>query len=181
MPKPHSMLFLPYTPRPDADALRYDDWLRAVDNPFFNSVPGIAHYSNWKLSAQISGSIPFTHFDFLMLDAPFEAVWGNERLGTFAAGWTPKWGRDPDNADLAVNYHVYVMDHWFGHAPSRCGEMVLGLNPAAEALPAGGELWRVRQSLVGQASISNLGFRYGPVEGDNWAAQLAVATLIAAP
>lgn len=59
-----AMVFLPYTPRADADARGYDDWLREVDNPFFNAVPGIVHYSNWKVVG-LAKTAAFSHFDFM--------------------------------------------------------------------------------------------------------------------
>ncbi len=37
------MLQIAYTPREDSNDRRYEDWLREVDAPFFNSVEGILH------------------------------------------------------------------------------------------------------------------------------------------
>lgn len=179
----HSMLFLPYTPRDDADARGYDDWLRCVDAPFFNSVPGVAHYSNWKVAEVLTGSVPFTHFDFLLLDGAVEQVWGNARLQDFAAGWLDKWGRDPANADLSVNYHTYLADRWLGCAPARSGTVLLGLEPDVQAVPATAEVWRVRTAVIGTAPYASFGFRYvtaGSAPAEAWAPHMALGTLIAA-
>ena len=35
------MCLLTYTPRADSASRGYDDWLRSIDNPFFNGIPGI--------------------------------------------------------------------------------------------------------------------------------------------
>jgi hypothetical protein len=178
----HSMLFLPYTPRDDADARGYDDWLRSVDAPFFNSVPGIAHYSNWKVAEVLTGTVPFTHFDFLLLEGPSAQVWANTRLQDFAAGWLAKWGRDPSNADLSVNYHTYMADRWLGQAPSRAGTLLLGLDPDVQAVPANAEVWRIREAVVGTPVCASFGFRYvtaGGARAEPWAVHMAVGTLIA--
>lgn len=87
-----TMVLLTYTPGSDVESKGYDDWLRQIDNPFFNTIPGIAHYSNWKVLE--GADAPFTHFDLLGLDGPdaVDKVWFNADLDTFRDGWVAKWG-----------------------------------------------------------------------------------------
>ncbi|MEQ8248112.1 MAG: hypothetical protein RID42_10585 [Alphaproteobacteria bacterium] len=88
-----TMVLLTYTPGTDVERLGYDEWLREIDNPFFNTIPGIAHYSNWKV-LEGGDDLPFTHFDLLGLDGPeaVEPVWFNQELDRFRSGWVAKWG-----------------------------------------------------------------------------------------
>jgi hypothetical protein len=98
-----TMVLLTYTPGSDVEAHGYDDWLRETDNPFFNTIPGIAHYSNWKV---LDGAdVPFSHFDLLGLDGPdaVEQVWFNKDLDTFRDGWVAKWGYGGDAPQSPVN------------------------------------------------------------------------------
>ncbi|MBM3505417.1 MAG: hypothetical protein FJX65_16290 [Alphaproteobacteria bacterium] len=86
-----TMVWLTYTAQHQDG---YEDWLQRVDNPFFNSRPCIAHYSNWKIVAAHGASLPFTHFDFLGLGGPgsVEPVWFDGPLDEFREGWVTKWG-----------------------------------------------------------------------------------------
>ena len=111
------MCLLTYTPRADAADRGYDDWLRSVDNPFFNGVPGIARYENWKVHANILNELPFTYFDLMYLEGheAIEKVWTNQNLLDFAAEWTRLWGivGDP-TVDQAVNYRVHIFEEVAG-------------------------------------------------------------------
>lgn len=102
------MFMLLYTPRADSEAQGYDDWLRAVDNPFFNSVPGVVRYENWKVHANKNGVASFTYFDLMYVDGEAGAakVWGNADVVEFAAAWSERWGRDPRADDQQINYHI---------------------------------------------------------------------------
>jgi hypothetical protein len=100
------MLLIAYTPRADSDERGYDDWLRDVDMPFFNSVEGIAHYSNWKITSSPVGACNFTHFDLVFIDPnanPAE-VFGSPAVAEFASGWNDLWGTHPEGtfADSGV-------------------------------------------------------------------------------
>ena len=105
-----TMFFLTYTPRADAGALGYEDWLRAVDNPFFNAVPGIVRYENWKIHANKSGVQSFTYFDLMYIEgeAAIEKIWGNPAVAAFVEEWSEQWGRDPRAVDQQVNYHIVL-------------------------------------------------------------------------
>jgi hypothetical protein len=101
------MLLLTYTPRADADARGYEQWLREVDNPFFNGVPGIAEYTNWKIVEPKLGVMPFTHFDTMLIENDaLDRVWGNPEVGRFADGWRELWALNPGADDMGVNYQV---------------------------------------------------------------------------
>ena len=40
-------ILLTYRIRDGADADGYDDWLRTIDNPFFNAIPDAARFANF--------------------------------------------------------------------------------------------------------------------------------------
>jgi hypothetical protein len=114
---PSQMMFvLTYTPRADADAHGYEDWLRAVDNPFFNAQPGIVRYENWKVHANKNGVASFTYLDLMYIEdeAAIEKIWTNPALLDFAQKWTEKWGRVPQAVDQQVNYHVVLCEELAG-------------------------------------------------------------------
>ena len=103
------MLLITYSVRADADARGYDDWLRRVDNPFFNKAAGIAHYSNWKVAAGTNHFAPATHFDFLGLDSleSLDQVWNDPELNRFRHEWRKLWGV-ADVSDPAANSQTYL-------------------------------------------------------------------------
>ena len=111
------MFVLTYTPRADADAHGYEDWLRAVDNPFFNSQPGIVRYENWKVHRNINGVASFQYVDFMHIEseASIEQIWTNPAILDFAQKWTEKWGRVPQAVDQQVNYHVVLCEEIAGN------------------------------------------------------------------
>lgn len=164
-----TMLFLPYSPRGDADARGYDDWLRQVDNPFFNTRPGIRHYSNWKV---IDGAAAhgFTHFDFLLLDEGFASarVWEDAPLAAFAADWVRAWGADPDG-EAAANYHCYEARLEGGDAGTWAERVAI--DPEGGA----GERWSLVAGVVGTPPWPSFTRRFGASDG------ALVGELIAAP
>lgn len=89
-----TLVLLTYTLPPDARRRGYNEWLRQVDNPFFNSIVGIEHYSNWEILESDRVSLPFSHFDLLFVDGPdsLEGVWFNQELEVFRREWMEKWG-----------------------------------------------------------------------------------------
>jgi len=104
------MILLTYRIRDGADADGYDDWLRTIDNPFFNAIPGIKCYTNWKVH-ETAQALPFTHFDFLEIDnvEELESLWFCPELNTFRTEWVRLWGRgvpDPDNARCYLSESV---------------------------------------------------------------------------
>lgn len=181
------MVLLPYTPRADSEARGYHDWLRKVDNPFFNSVPGILHYSNWLVDKAVRGAVGFSHFDFMIMEGPDSPpqVWSNQAVVDFAAGWTRSWGVDPDNTDLSVNYTSAMAARVSGALARRTDRLWLGLDAGPAASATDSEVWRISEPMVGQPTFDTFCFRFidgnAAEPGADWSAKLALASLIAAP
>jgi len=145
-----AVVLLVYTLPPDTDARVYEAWLRAEDNPFFNRIPGVRHYANWKLAGVRRGAPPpWTHLDFLALESAddLERVWFSPDLDAFRRGWVARWGYGgPGGAPP----HEAVA---YGHLMLRAGEfttlprdrMALSLTDGPGA--AGGPCWRVAEAL----------------------------------
>ena len=65
-----AVIFIAYTIPPDAEARGYAPWLREVDMPFFNAIPGTRHYANWRLTEVQTAPAPvWDWFDFQGLAA----------------------------------------------------------------------------------------------------------------
>jgi len=104
-------LIVPYTPREGADADGYDQWLREVDNPFFNRQSAVAGYTNWRIVNTDRGGVAFTDFDLFQVqdEHGYERVFGeNEDARLFARGWRERWGRNPDAADAGESSTLAV-------------------------------------------------------------------------
>lgn len=172
-----SMIFLPYTPRDGALADGYEDWLRDVDNPFFNSRPAVSHYTNWKVSAAVAGDVWFSHFDFLVYEGSAEAVWSDPPLADFAARWVQRWGKEPSNPDVSVNYHAYNCSGgtlW----QSLGGQVTLAYDAQ------GGEAWDITGGVVGAPIARRLSVimqSVGDAPSSLNAQILATGTLVAGP
>lgn len=105
------VVFIAYTIGPDAEARGYADWLRRVDMPFFNAIPGTRHYANWRLTEVLSGDAPtWTWFDFQGLDSAedLERVWFHPDLDAFRKAWIAKWGYG-SASPAPVLRHAYVL------------------------------------------------------------------------
>ena len=59
-------VLLTYTPRKETNLEKYEKWLIDVDNPFFNSINEVSHYSNWKVLNRLD-NFDFEYFDFFLL------------------------------------------------------------------------------------------------------------------
>ena len=108
-----AMLLLTYRLGDHVDEREYEQWLRDVDNPFFNAVPGVERYANWKVLDEKLGHVAFTHYDLLEIDdlAAWEKVWGNEELQAFAKAWTDRWSVHGSGERYAgVNYQVMLCE-----------------------------------------------------------------------
>jgi hypothetical protein len=93
-------MFLPYVPRADAAARNYDEYLREIDNPFFNSdaVPEVVTDANWRKVRELVGTEWWTDFDLMFIEGP-ESVAGlfaNPRAAAFMGEFVRNWGRVPD-------------------------------------------------------------------------------------
>lgn len=178
------MFYLPYTPRSDSNARGYEEWIRDVDMPFFNSVAEIAHYSNWRVDKLLAGTIDFTHFDFMFADPQkVDMIWSNKDVAAFAAGWNEQWGRDPQNADLSVNYHVYRLEHEQGGITFDRKCVTVIYQPAGPLAP-NGMRWNVSTAVLGQSPCTVVDVIFGPIpDASFWAGAQAAftGTLVAAP
>lgn len=106
------MLLLTYNVGEHVDIGEYEQWLREVDDPFFNTIPGIARYANWKVLDEKVGTVNFTHYDLMELEDldAFERVWGNEKLQEFARGWTERWSVHGTDQYVGLNFQVLLAE-----------------------------------------------------------------------
>jgi len=153
------MVLVPHTPREDALGRDYEKWLQEVDNPFFNSIPGIVHYSNWRVLAP-TPAVPFTHLDFMRV-ASLEAAGAlaaNAEVSEFGDNWNRTWGRYPDAAgeEAHMNGHLYLCRRLAGRRPRT---RYLALMPASAdpgGIPDDAEVWQVTFAVIGDARFAYL-------------------------
>lgn len=174
----HRIMFLPYSPRAGAVEEGYEEWLREIDNPFFNSRPAVKHYTNWAVSDAVAGDVWFSHFDILVYEGEADALWNDPPLAKFAADWVKRWGMDPDNEDVAVNYHAYAAqgdDGWH----SLSGQVTI----AYDAAPSSGPNWAFTKGVVGEPAAKTLTAVFQSVGAAPAlsAPLVAVGTLVAGP
>jgi len=176
-----AMILLSYTPRPGTDTEEYEAWLRAVDNPFFNRVPGIARYTNWKITAAAT-PMPFSHFDFMGVDSVEAAtdVWQRQDVKDFTAEWRRLWGMGPDASDLSVNAHVYLFENEGAEGMARTDSVVVTTAeaPVPDAPPS--ERWQLIRPLRGEPRFQHLRVQVGPAPAPLPAGAMT-AVLLAGP
>ncbi|MDG2243302.1 MAG: hypothetical protein P8L66_07375 [Rhodospirillaceae bacterium] len=108
------MVFDTYSPRSDAAARNYDQWLADVDCPLFNGLDMVAGYYCWKVAkakgnrapcARGSGK-PYTYFGFFGLndESGFEAMMSDPKAEAHVPVWVSQWSQHPDAADMAENF-----------------------------------------------------------------------------
>ncbi len=157
-------IFLTYTLPADAVARGYEPWLRDVDNPFFNAIPGVGRYENWRIARQQTRSLGYTHFDlmFVASEDELKRAWFDARLDAFRTGWIAKWGYGAA-APAPVNTFAYLMRRIGAAAARRTDRLVL--RGGGEALGPGDgarENWRVVKAVRKHYAI-------GPApEGESW-------------
>ncbi len=102
---------LTYTPRESVNLTDYEKWLVEVDNPFFNSINEVAHYSNWKILSK-SSLINFKYFDFLCFNSidDFKITWNSKELQFFTKEWRRLWGKAPNSKKLYLNARVFLLE-----------------------------------------------------------------------
>lgn len=157
-----TMVFLSYTLPETAIPNGYEPWLREVDNPFFNAIPGMGRYENWRNVVMRPASLPFQHFDFLhpQTDADLERVWFNKSLDDFRIGWIRKWGYGATGTTpapaSAYGWHARRESPMASERGKWC--VIAGDAPAS----AGGERWR-----IGEALRKHYAIGFAPA-GENW-------------
>lgn len=142
------MVLLTYTPRANSVARGYEDWLRRVDNPFFNATDGVQHYSNWKIAGGAHPQMG-THFDFLGIDGlgSLDEVMNGERLNGFRKEWRRLWGVDPEGTP-GVNAQAYLCERIAKTPRPGWGNQALVVpESTANQRLDGFDTWRVRKSL----------------------------------
>lgn len=105
------VIFIAYTVPEDAEARGYSQWLRDVDMPFFNAIPGTGHYANWRVGETLAGPVqPWDYFDFqgVESEADLERVWFSPDLDEFRKGWLKLWGYGRAEAPPVLR-HAYLM------------------------------------------------------------------------
>jgi hypothetical protein len=136
-------VFLTYTLPADALARGYETWLRDVDNPFFNTIPGVGRYENWRIAREQTPSLGYTHFDlmFVASEDALQRAWFDARLDAFRTGWIAEWGY---GAAAPVNTFAYLMRGTGAPAARRTDRLVLRGGDAALAPGDGArESWQV--------------------------------------
>ncbi len=155
-------LVLTYSPRDRAEEEGYADWIQRVDNPFFNGVPGIVSYTNWRIVEGMA-KVPYGYFDILGLEdlASFDSVWLSNDVRAFTAVWRDKWGAEP-GTDSARNSHVYLCER-VSRGGAEWTDKVL-FAPGATAAQAGNgfEEWRVVRSIKGDLRFQTLALKFVP-------------------
>ena len=108
-----TMFVLTYTPRADAQAHGYEDWLREIDNPFFNSdeVPELISSSNWLRTRDLVGTEWWTDFDLMFIDGPdgFDKLLANPKSAAFATNWATAWGNRPADG-IPANFEAHILE-----------------------------------------------------------------------
>jgi hypothetical protein len=198
------VIFIAYAVGPTAEEQGYSDWLRKVDMPFFNAIPGTLHYANWRLrSLEMGESRDWNYFDFqgLVTEDDLERVWFNPDLDHFRSEWLRLWGYGREETPPAIA-HSYVM-RMVARSPGHHTDETLMLSGGIGQTPdfeadlcyrVEGVLhkhfgtgsvtgdWQTPASDLNPLGLDWLAVQYGsgrqPVAGATFAAE---ATLIAAP
>lgn len=168
-----AVIFIVYTPGPGAESRGYARWLREVDNPFFNAIPGVRHYANWKIEQIIGGAPPeYDYFDFqgLTRAEDLEPVWFNADLDRFRREWVRLWGYTRP-VPLAVHAHAYLLRPAPLHParpPSATPRGFARLAGGQGAVPAGGALaWQVTEVIAKHFAATPSGPWRRPAGADN--------------
>lgn len=153
-----AVLYIVYTPGPEAEANGYEPWLVSVDNPFFNAIPGVHHYANWKIERVLTGApLPYGFFDFqgLVAEADLERVWFSPDLDKFRTEWVRLWGYGIAKP-LPIQTNAYLMrpTRTPTGTPTRFARIIGGTG----APPDDTDLaWRVEETIRKHYSIGPAG------------------------
>jgi hypothetical protein len=177
-----TMFLLPYHVRDDSDARGYDEWLRSMDNPFFNGQREITHYTNWKVAEWLGQPYPFTHVDLMFVPdletAP--SIWVNEEIAAFARGWQDLWAPD-SSADLSLCVSILLCTEIVSTQGSSGTRLLLTPDLEGELQARrNASRWRVVEPTLGFAPFSTFDILY--LDGEPpVGTRGAVCKLIASP
>lgn len=139
------VILIVYTTAGDAAARGYEPWLVDTDNPFFNAIPGVLCYQNWKVEGD--AALPYTYFDLqgVRTDADVERVWLNSTLDEFRKNWIQQWGYGRAQPQ-PIHLHAYGMRPVFiSHRPAQPTALI---RTGKGAPPTDADLvWRVDEVL----------------------------------
>lgn len=176
------MLLITYSVRADSAARGYEEWLRKVDNPFFNAAEGFAHYGNWKLAGGKNHFAPHVYFDFVGLRdrASFDVVWNGAAVNEFRREWRRLWG--VESADPSNAIQTCRCERIAGGADGKWSDR-LALVPGPRDVAAGWETWKTFETLRGKPlGFDTFGIRYGaPDTAGGLGADALLAECVAAP
>lgn len=196
------VIFIAYTVPDDAEDRGYSRWLRDVDMPFFNAIPGTGHYANWRITQRLKGApTAWDYFDFqgLQSEDDLERVWFNPDLDAFRKNWIALWGYGAGEAP-AVMRNAYLMRR-IGPAEPRL-DRTLTLSAGSGTVPehagharwqvegvlhkhfggAGGGDWLTPATAANPLGLDWISISYGAEENAQTEADLVCsARLIAAP
>ena len=163
-----AVLFIAYTPGADAEARGYTPWLRRVDNPFFNAIPGVRHYANWRIERVLSGDAPpYDYFDFqgLAAEDDLHRVWFNPDLDGFRKEWIRLWGYGA-SAPPPVQRNSYLMQrrHVAATPPQDVARLTGGLGAPP---PAADLVWLVTATVRKHFAVPTGGAWMVPAAEDN--------------
>jgi hypothetical protein len=167
-----AVIFIAYTVGADAEPRGYSDWLRRIDNPFFNAIPGVRCYANWRVDTVLSGGpLAWDYFDFqgLAAEDDLERVWFNADLDGFRREWIRLWGYGRPTP-LPVHAHAYLMRPTAPLPEPATGHLRLVAGTGAP--PAGVPVLRVdgvlsKHFAAGAGEGAGRGAWCRPVGGDN--------------
>ncbi|MFD9666301.1 hypothetical protein ACFWAY_32575 [Rhodococcus sp. NPDC059968] len=107
------MLLATYNISKDRTEEDYDKFCREVDTPFYNSIPGVVRYSNWKVVEENLGSVGFKYIDFIVVegDEPFKMFEDNQKIKDFIVKWEEQWAEfGTDEQYLGKNYQIVKLE-----------------------------------------------------------------------
>ena len=152
------VILIVYTTSDDAAACGYEPWLIEVDNPFFNAIPGVLAYQNWKVEG--AHTLPYSYFDLqgLETEADLERVWFNPTLDNFRKNWIKLWGygRAPPQP---IHLHAYGLRPVF--ASNRPPQSTASISAGTGPLPTDADLvWRVDEVIRKHFATTEQGTRW---------------------
>ena len=96
-----------------------------MDNPFFDKVPGVKRYANWKVLGEKLGTVAFTHYDLLELDDldAWERGLRESKATEICPGWTKRWSvHGTDEQYAGLNFQVMLCEEIAAPDCAQAGE-----------------------------------------------------------